>query len=99
MGWTWDHAVGHGMRSYNAHHNLGQHLGQITPRTDWQTISPLFNRGDGEPFTVTARDAGRMATTFASLAPLTDPTWQQPVRELAASARSAARNNSTWNWF
>jgi hypothetical protein len=98
MGWIWDHAVGDGMRSYNAHDNLGLHLMQIAPRRHWQAIATLFFRADSNPFTIPANDVPRIATAFTNLAPLAAPTWQRPVRELAASARSAARNNSTWNW-
>ena len=73
MSWSW----GSGRvpeRSYSAHHNLGEHLKRIAPRADWQAISPLFDRGAGDPFDIPPGDAARMAAAFRTLAPLAD-TW------------------------
>lgn len=98
MGWSWDHSNDRGMRSYTNHHDLGQHLATIAPRSDWNAIRPLFNRGAGDPFDVQPRDARRMAQAFAAIAPLADTTWRQACRELAVAASEAARNNAVWHW-
>lgn len=96
MGRSWD-SRHIGVRSYNAHYELGQHLASIAPRADWQAISPLFN-DHAEQFDVQPADAGHMARAFKALAPLANPTWTRACHDLAASAAEAHRNQTLWHW-
>lgn len=98
MGWSWDHDKTRATRSYNAHAELGQHLKSIAPGWAWTTISALFTRASGDQFDIQPQQAARMAEALTALAPLAVPDWQHAIRDLAASAREAARMGAVWHW-
>lgn len=97
MGWSWDHTKTRETRSYTAHAELGQHLSQIAPRWAWQAVSPLWEH-QADQFDIQPTAAARMAEALTALAPLTNDTWAHAVRDLAASAREAARMGAVWHW-
>jgi hypothetical protein len=97
MGWTWDHGKTRTGRSYSNHADLGAHLRSIAPGWAWQAVKELWAH-PSDKFGIQPGDAARMAEALHALAPLTQPTWQQAVYDLAASAREAARMNAVWHW-
>lgn len=97
MGWNWDHTKTKTSRSYSAHADLGQHLSTIAPGWAWQAIQPLFTR-QSDQFDIQPAEAARMAEALAALAPLASPDWQHAIRDLAASAKEAARMDAVWHW-
>lgn len=97
MGWNWDHTKTRATRSYTAHAELGQHLSSIAPGWAWQAVKPLWEH-TAEEFDIQPADAARMAEALTALAPLASPDWQHAIRDLAASAREAARMGAVWHW-
>ncbi|MEU1663585.1 hypothetical protein ABZ547_08215 [Streptomyces sparsogenes] len=69
---------------------------------DWRAVHKLFNlanRADG-PFTISARDAGRMATVLNKAAShsLMPAAWRGEVAQLADAAQCAATARQPWEW-
>lgn len=103
MGWTISHADNRAVemrRSYTTMANLGQQLAHVLSARDWRTLKPLFARRSGDPFTISPRDAGRMAGVLHSAArsQLLPADWSLTAVELADSAQSAAAARQPWEW-
>lgn len=102
MGWNISHHRDSDdmRRSYTSIDNLGQQIAHVLPGRDWRRIRAIFDRRSGDPFTVTARDAGDMARILAAAAshPKMPRDWAQDARQLADSARKAADTRSAWTW-
>jgi hypothetical protein len=102
MGWNISHGPGADdiRRSYTSMHNLLQHLAHVLPGADWRRIKELFNRGSGDPFTVTPNDAGEMARVLRAAAdhPKMPTDWADEALSLASSAEHAANSRQPWEW-
>ena len=103
MGWNVSHGTnqyGEVRRSYTTMSNLAQHLAHALPARDWASISYLFNRGSGDPFTVPAAEAGRVGNVLHKAAKhrAMNPEWGQLATELGEAAQRAARAGQTWKW-
>ena len=103
MGWNISHGTdsnGEVRRSYTTMTNLGQQLAHVLSARDWRTIAPLFARREEARFTVSHRDAGRMARVFRTAARnrLLPTDWSLTAIELADSAESAAKARQPWEW-
>ncbi|WP_141713073.1 hypothetical protein [Streptomyces sparsogenes] len=69
---------------------------------DWRAVHKLFklaNRADG-PFTISSRDAGRMAAALGKAAghSLMPVAWRGEVSALADAAQCAATARQPWEW-
>lgn len=97
MGWNVEHDTS---RSATNVHRLGRQLAHVTPSRDWRVVRSLFNRRSGDPFTVSPKDAGRMASVLRAAAshPKMSANWAQETLKLANAADTAARTNKPWNW-
>ncbi|UNZ20612.1 hypothetical protein [Streptomyces sp. 891-h] len=102
MGWNISHRPDADDMCYSATstHNLGQQIAHVLPARDWRRVRPLFDRRSGDPFTVSARDAGDMARILTASAqhPKMPADWAQDAQQLADSARKAADTRSAWTW-
>lgn len=103
MGWNISHGAnqnGEVRRSYTTMDNLGQQLAHVLSARDWRTLKPLFRRRSGDPFTVSPRDAGRMARVLRTAARnrLLPTDWSLTAIELADAADSAASARQPWEW-
>ncbi|MFE9382362.1 hypothetical protein ACFYMO_03860 [Streptomyces sp. NPDC007025] len=102
MGWNISHRpdCDDMRRSYTSISNLGQHIAHVLPGRDWRRVRSIFARRSGDPFTVTARDAGDMARilTTAAQHPKMPADWALDAQQLADSARNAANTRSAWTW-
>jgi hypothetical protein len=103
MGWNISHGTnryGQVRRSYTTIGNLARQLAHTLPAADWRTISYLFNRPTGEPFTVSADDAGVAADVLRLAADhyLMPADWAAEAREIADAADRAASSGDSWKW-
>lgn len=103
MGWNISHgtnASGEFRRSYTSMSNLAQQLAHVLSAADWRSIAYLFNRPDGDPFTVAPAEAGRVARVLCRAADhrLMPGDWVTTVEELADTAIRAATANEPWTW-
>lgn len=102
MGWNISHRpdTDDMRRSYTSIHNLGQQVAHVLPACDWRRVRALFDWRSGDPFTVSARDAGDMARILAAAAshPKMPRDWAQDARQLADSAQNAANTRNAWTW-
>ncbi|MCQ8831777.1 DUF7739 domain-containing protein [Streptomyces malaysiensis] len=100
MGWSTSHDTTH--RSADAIQEVGQQVAHVATGKDWRTVQPLFqlaNRADG-PFTIPAREAGRMAAVLEKAAghSLMPIAWRTEVASLADAAQRAATARQPWEW-
>lgn len=100
MGWSTSHDTAN--RSADAIQEVGQQVAHVVTAKDWRTVQPLFhlaNRADG-PFTVPAREAGRMALVLGKAAAhsLMPAAWAGDVAALAKAAQRAATARQPWEW-
>lgn len=102
MGWNISHHLGGDdmRRSATSIGNLGQQIAHVLPARDWRRVKSLFSRRSGDPFAVSPKDAGEMARVLNVAAdhPRMPADWAQDARQLADSARNAARTRQPWNW-
>lgn len=103
MGWNISHGTnqnGEMRRSYTSMDNLGQQLAHVLSARDWRILKPLFARRSADPFTISPRDAGRMAGVLHAAArnPLLPTDWSLTAVELADSAQNAAAARQSWEW-
>jgi len=96
MGWNTSHGVI--MRSYTSHEALGQQIAKVTTAAQWTTVAALFNRGNGEPFSVAPADAGAMAEVLETVARLVPQDWESACYGLAAAAHNAYDAGQPWLW-
>lgn len=103
MGWNISHGTnqyGEMRRSCTTMDNLGKQLSHVLPARTWRTLKPLFARRSGDPFTVSPRDAGRMADALRAAArnQLLPTDWSLTAVELAEAAARAAAARQPWEW-
>ncbi|KPI12058.1 hypothetical protein OK074_2679 [Actinobacteria bacterium OK074] len=103
MGWNISDGTsqnGEFRRSYTTMSNLARQLAHVLRGGDWASIAYLFNRPDGDPFTVEPGEAGRVAVVLDAAAAhrLMPPDWAVTAQELAQSARRAAGAGQAWSW-
>lgn len=100
MGWSTSHDSVN--RSADAMCEVGRHVANVLSAKDWRTVQKLFrlaNRADG-PFTISAREAGRMAAVLNKAAGhlLMPAAWRGEVVLLAEAAQCAATARQPWEW-
>ncbi|MEV6726881.1 hypothetical protein AB0M94_38925 [Streptomyces xanthochromogenes] len=103
MGWNISHGTDRNSeyrRSYTQISNLGQHLAHVLSAADWRSIQYLFNRRSGDPFTVAAAEADRIAALLYQAANhrLMPADWAEDVQLLADAADRAAAAGESWTW-
>lgn len=103
MGWN----ISHGTNQYNEERrssatigNLARQLAHVLPAADWRSIAYLFKPRSGDPFTVPAAEAGRIADVLrrAGSTPRMPADWAGEARVIAAAADRAARSGDPWTW-
>lgn len=103
MGWNISHGprpYGQMHRSYTQMSNLGEQIARALPDRDWRKIKHLFNRSSGDPFTVPAAEAGRIAQILRTAAQhrRMPADWASDTNLLADTAHRAARAGQNWEW-
>ncbi|MFL4491544.1 hypothetical protein ACJ6WD_09820 [Streptomyces sp. VTCC 41912] len=86
--------------SYSHMCQLCEHLAHVLPAREWRVLKPAFGVRTGDPFEISAKDAGRMAPILRSAAAhrLMPAQFAETARDLADAADRAAGGRQTWRW-
>lgn len=103
MGWNISHGTdqyGQMRRSYTSMLNLGKQIAHVLPGRDWRKVKHLFDRRSGDPFTVPAAEAGRIAEILRKAAnhQRMPADWASDTTILADAASNAATTGQNWEW-
>lgn len=101
MGWNVSHGprpYGQMRRSYTSMGQLGEQIAHVLPAREWRKVRHLFNRSSGDPFTIPAKDAARIAPILRKAAELMTAEWASDTSILADCADRAAANRQNWEW-
>ena len=103
MGWNISHGpapYGQMSRSYTQMSNLGEQIANVLSWRDWRKVKHLFNRRSGDPFTVSAKEAGQIAPILRKAAshPRMPADWASDTNLLADTAHRAATTGQNWEW-
>lgn len=86
--------------SYSHMGDLRDHLAHVLPAREWRVLKTAFGPRAGDPFQVSAKDAGRMAPILRGAAAhrLMPPGFAETARDLADAADRAAAARQPWKW-
>jgi len=98
--WTISHGTAAIHPSYTTVARLADQLAHVLPAADWGVLRPLIDRLSGDPFTIPASEAGRIAAVLdrAASHPLMPRDWRELTCDLAAAARRASTAGDAWAW-
>lgn len=103
MGWNISHGTDqHGQmrRSGTSMGQIGEQIAHVLPVRDWRKVRHLFDRPSGDPFTIPAAEASRIAPILRTAAShrRMPADWASDTNLLADCAERAAAADQSWEW-
>lgn len=103
MAWNISHGTDRNnevLTSYSHMGSLCEHLTHVLSSREWRVLKPAFGTRSGDPFRISPKDAGRMATVLHAAAThhLMPAEFARTARDLADAANRAANARQPWEW-